>query len=142
MSAGQAEEPARGAARQAVVEELRALGLLALDRLDPLLDRLNEAVSTAPDPAVSTAPDPAVPTAPGPAVTQDHRCTSCPVCVAFADVRAGHPDALGQVARHAAGLMTALRAVLAQDGTDGPEPPPSRPERIVQHIVVERGPSC
>ena len=133
MSAGQAEEPARGAARQAVVEELRALGLLALDRLDPLLDRLNEAVSPAPE-AVSPAPDPAV--------TQDHRCTSCPVCVAFADVRAGHPDALGQVARHAAGLMTALRAVLAQDGTDGPEPAPSRPERIVQHIVVERGPSC
>lgn len=133
MSAGQAEEPARGAARQAVVEELRALGLLALDRLDPLLDRLNEAVSPAPE-AVSPAPDPAV--------TQDHRCTSCPVCVAFADVRAGHPDALAQVARHAAGLMTALRAVLAQDGMDGPEPAPSRPERIVQHIVVERGPSC
>ena len=126
MSAGQAEEPARGAARQAVVEELRALGLLALDRLDPLLDRLNEAVSSAPDAVV----------------TQDHRCTSCPVCVAFADVRTGHPDALAQVARHAAGLMTALRAVLAQDGTDGPEPAPSRPERIVQHIVVERGPSC
>ncbi len=133
MSTGQAEEPARGAARQAVVEELRALGLLALDRLDPLLDRLNEAVSSSPE-AVSPAPDPAV--------TQDHRCTSCPVCVAFADVRAGHPDALAQVARHAAGLMTALRAVLAQDGTDGPEPAPSRPERIVQHIVVERGPSC
>jgi hypothetical protein len=116
-----------------VVEELRALGLLALDRLDPLLDRLNEAMSSSPE-AVSPAPDPAV--------TQDHRCTSCPVCVAFADVRAGHPDALAQVARHAAGLMTALRAVLAQDGTDGPEPAPSRPERIVQHIVVERGPSC
>ena len=115
------------------MEELRALGLLALDRLDPLLDRLNEAVAPAPE-AVSPAPDPAV--------TQDHRCTSCPVCVAFADVRAGHPDALAQVARHAAGLMTALRAVLAQDGTDGPEPAPSRPERIVQHIVVERGPSC
>lgn len=140
MSAGQAEEPARGAARQAVVEELRALGLLALDRLDPLLDRLNEAVSSAPE-AVSPAPE-AVSPAPDPAVTQDHRCTSCPVCVAFADVRAGHPDALAQVARHAAGLMTALRAVLAQDGTDGPEPAPSRPERIVQHIVVERGPSC
>ena len=30
----------------ALVEELRALGLLALDRLDPLIGRLNEAVST------------------------------------------------------------------------------------------------
>jgi hypothetical protein len=61
--------------------------------------------------------------------------------VAFADVRAGHPDALAQVARHTAGLMTALRAVLA-DGADGPEQTPSRPERVVQHIAVERGPSC
>ena len=130
--AGQAEEPARGAARAAVVEELRALGLLALDRLDPLVDRLTEAVSAAPDP---------VSTASGPAGTPEHRCTSCPVCVAFADVRTGHPDALAQVARHAAGLMTALRAVLA-DGADGPEPAPSRPERVVQHIAVERGPSC
>ncbi len=130
---GQPEEPERGAARAAVVEELRALGLLALDRLDPLVDRLTEAVSPAPDPAVSTAS--------GPAGTPEHRCTSCPVCVAFADVRTGHPDALAQVARHAAGLMTALRAVLA-DGADGPEQTPSRPERVVQHIAVERGPSC
>ena len=37
--------------------------------------------------------------------------------------------------------MTALRAVLA-DGADGPEPAPARPERVVQHIAVERGPSC
>jgi hypothetical protein len=138
MSAGQAEEPARGAARAAVVEELRAWGLLALDRLDPLVERLTEAVSTAPDPAVPTAPDPAVPEPEG---MPEHRCTSCPVCVAFADVRTGHPDALAQVARHAAGLMTALRAVLA-DGADGPEQTPSRPERVVQHIAVERGPSC
>ena len=132
MSAGQAEEPARGAARAAVVEELRALGLLALDRLDPLVDRLTEAASAAPDPAS---------TASAAAGTPEHRCTSCPVCVAFADVRTGHPDALAQVARHAAGLMTALRAVLA-DGADGPEQTPSRPERVVQHIAVERGPSC
>ena len=62
-------------------------------------------------------------TASDPAGTPEHRCTSCPVCVAFADVRAGHPDALAQVARHAAGLMTALRAVLA-DGADGPEQSP------------------
>ena len=130
---GQGEEPPGAAARAAVVEELRALGLLALDRLDPLVDRLTEAVSTAPDPAVSAAS--------GPVGTPEHRCTSCPVCVAFADVRTGHPDALAQVARHAAGLMTALRAVLA-DGADGPEQTPSRPERVVQHIAVERGPSC
>jgi hypothetical protein len=113
------------------------LGLLALDRLDPLVDRLTEAASPAPEPA---AQDPAT-TASGPVGTPEHRCTSCPVCVAFADVRDGHPEALAQVARHAAGLMTALRAVLA-DGADGPEPAPSRPERVVQHIAVERGPSC
>ena len=72
-------------------------------------------------------------------MAQEHRCTSCPVCVAFADVRTGHPDALAQVARHAAGLMAALRTVLAQDGTDGPDPTPPRPGRVVQHIAVERG---
>ena len=131
--AGQGEGPPGGAARAAVVEELRALGLLALDRLDPLVDRLTEAVPHPPDPAVSAAPDAAG--------TPEHRCTSCPVCVAFADVRDGHPEALAQVARHAAGLMTALRAVLAE-GADGPEPAPARPERVVQHIAVERGPSC
>jgi hypothetical protein len=131
--AGQGEGPPGGAARAAVVEELRALGLLALDRLDPLVDRLTEAVPHPPQP-----PDPAAPDAAG---TPEHRCTSCPVCVAFADVRDGHPEALAQVARHAAGLMTALRAVLA-DGADGPEPAPARPERVVQHIAVERGPSC
>jgi hypothetical protein len=139
MSSGQGEEPARGAAREAVVEELRALGMLALDRLDPLVVRLNEAVSTAPEPAVSTAPDPAA--------TPEHRCTSCPICAAFTDVRTGQGDALAQVARHAAGLLTALRAVLAQDGRDGPAPAPRQPERVVQHIAVERepvdrGPSC
>lgn len=133
MSAGQGGGPPDGDARAAVVEELRALGLLALDRLDPLVDRLTE--------AVSAAPDPAEPTASGPVGTPEHQCTSCPVCVAFADVRTGHPDALAQVAQHAAGLMTALRAVLA-DGADDPEPAPSRPERVVQHIAVERGPSC
>jgi hypothetical protein len=131
--AGQGEGPPGGAARAAVVEELRALGLLALDRLDPLVDRLTEAVPHPPQP-----PDPAAPDAAG---TPEHRCTSCPVCVAFADVRDGHPEALAQVARHAAGLMTALRAVLAE-GADGPEPAPARPERVVQHIAVERGPSC
>ena len=131
--AGQGEGSPGGAARAAVVEELRALGLLALDRLDPLVDRLTEAVPHPPQP-----PDPAAPDAAG---TPEHRCTSCPVCVAFADVRDGHPEALAQVARHAAGLMTALRAVLAE-GADGPEPAPARPERVVQHIAVERGPSC
>ena len=35
----------RTAPRDALVEELRELGLLALDRLDPLIGRLNEAVS-------------------------------------------------------------------------------------------------
>jgi hypothetical protein len=131
---GQADEPARGAAREALVEELRALGLLALDRLDPLVGRLTEAVATAADPAVATAPNPAG--------APEHRCTSCPLCLAFADGGAGRGDALTQVARHAAGLLTALRAVLAEERTDGPEPAPPRPERVVQHIPVERGPSC
>jgi hypothetical protein len=127
MSTGHVGEQTRGVAREAVVEELRALGLLALDRLDPLVGRLNESVSTERD-----DPEPHT----------EHRCTACPVCAAFADVRADHADAVAQVARHAAGLLAALRVVLAQEGNGGTAqatPRPARePDRVVQRIPVER----
>jgi hypothetical protein len=128
MSTGHVGEPTRGVAREAVVEELRALGMLALDRLDPLVGRLNESVSTERDDRREPH--------------TEHRCTACPVCAAFADVRADHADALAQVARHAAGLLAALRVVLAQEGTGGATqaaPRPARePDRVVQRIPVER----
>jgi hypothetical protein len=115
---------AAGGRREALAEELRELGLLALDRLDPLISRLNEAVS---DEAGAAA---------------EHRCTSCPVCAALADLRGDRAEALTQVARHAAGLLAALRVALAQEGTGEADPPASRPDRVVQHIPVERVPPC
>jgi hypothetical protein len=127
MSTGQAGEPTRGVAREAVVEELRALGLLALDRLDPLVDRLHESVSTGRD-------DPA-------GAPAEHRCTSCPVCAVLTDVRADRADAVGEMARHAAGLLAALRDVLAHDGrADGAPARPAdpAPDRLVQRIPIER----
>jgi hypothetical protein len=128
MSTGHVGEPPRGVAREAVVEELRALGLLALDRLDPLVGRLNESVSTERD-------DRGEP-------HTEHRCTACPVCAAFADVRADHADAVAQVARHAAGLLAALRVVLAQEDAGGAAQaaprPAGEPDRVVQRIPVER----
>lgn len=116
------------AASENVVEELRALGLLALERLDPLVGRLNEAVSGASEPDGT----------PG-----THRCTACPVCVALTE----RSEALAQVARHATGLLAALRVVLveggrAEGGRAESEPVAPRPERVVQHIPVERAPRC
>jgi hypothetical protein len=120
----------RTAPRDALVEELRELGLLALDRLDPLVGRLSEAVS---DARVSDGAGPAA----------EHRCTSCPVCAALADLRGDRAEALTQIARYAVGLLAALRVALDQRETDEPEPAaPRRPDRVVQHIPVERVPPC
>ena len=111
-------------AHDALVEELRELGLLALDRLDPLIGRLNAAVSD------------------GAGAAAEHRCTSCPVCAALADLRGDRAEALTQVARHAAGLLAALRVALAQEETGEADPPARKPERVVQHIPVERVSPC
>jgi len=122
MNLGHDGEPAR----EALVEELRAWGLLALDRLDPLVGRMI---------AVLSAPSDVVDAADG------HPCTACPVCAALAGP--GRADALAGVARHATGLLAALRVALAADGTAEPATdPPVRPERVVQHIPVERTPTC
>ena len=53
-------------------------------------------------------------------------------------------EALAQVAQHATGLVAALRVALSDAGrAEGDaEPAPQRPERIVQHISVERTPAC
>ena len=131
MSTGQAGEPTRGAAREAVVEELRALGLLALDRLDPFVGRLTESVSTGHDDDG--------------AMRAEHRCTACPVCAVLADVRTEQADALADLTRHTAGLLAALRVVLAPDGSGRVDRVPSRPApaesgRVVQRIPVERVP--
>jgi hypothetical protein len=118
MSASQDGEPSR----EALVEELRAVGLLALDRLDPLIS-LATAVLSAPADA--------------------RACTACPLCAALADAGPGRADALAEAARHATGLLAALRVALAADGPAEPAAEPqARPERVVQHIPVERTPTC
>ena len=72
----------------------------------------------------------------------DHRCTSCPVCAALADLHGDRAEALAQVTRHATGLLAALRVALAEHGTGEPESPAAKPDRVVQHIPVERVPAC
>jgi hypothetical protein len=107
--------------REALVEELRAVGLLVLDRLDPLVGRLTDVAAAAP--AADTG-----------------RCTACPVCAALADLGGDREEALAHAAQHAAGLLAALRAVL-DPGSPAPERP-AEPGRVVQRIPVERTPSC
>ena len=120
MSVGQDGKPSR----EALVEELRAWGLLALDRLDPLVGRMTAVLSTPADAAAGT-----------------DACTACPICAALAGP--GRADALADAARHATALLAALRVALAADGTAEPATdPPVRPERVVQHIPVERTPTC
>jgi len=125
---GAATGGGRSVPRDALVEELRELGLLALDRLDPLIGRLNAAVADGAGAAAGAG--------------AEHRCTSCPVCAVLADLRGDRAEALTQVARHAAGLLAALRVALAQEGADDTEPPAPRPDRVVQHIPVERETPC
>jgi hypothetical protein len=99
---------------EGLATELRAVTLLALDRLEPLLARLRH-------------------------LAADDAAT-CPVCTALDVVREHRPE-LGRVAEHGAGLLAALRAAL--DGsTTVPEPTGPRPAgRRVQHIPVERVPA-
>ena len=100
-------------------EELRVLALTALDRIDPVLDRLR---SDPPDDAPET-------------------CASCPVCAVIAALRGERPELAVRLAEHASGLVAVLRAALEE----GAPPAPSAagaterpPARRVQRIRVER----
>jgi hypothetical protein len=99
-------------------EDLRELALTALDRIDPVLDRLR-----------SEPPDDA-----------PQMCDSCPICAVIAALRGERPELAVRLAEHAAGLVAVLRAAL-DDGARAPaaadetERPPAR---RVQHITVER----
>jgi hypothetical protein len=99
-------------------EELRVLALTALDRIDPVLDRMRS--GTAGD-----APE---------------ACASCPVCAIIAALRGECPELAVRLAEHTAGLVAVLRTALeegapAPAAADMPEPPPAR---RVQRIRVER----
>jgi hypothetical protein len=107
--------------------ELRALALVALDRLEPLLSRLTAGAADASVPGRSSAAGP---------------CAGCPVCTVLAAVRAERPDLAARLAAHAAELAAALRGALP----DGPPVPAAgaapgpRPARRVERIPVDRPP--
>jgi hypothetical protein len=120
MTTHETADPAGEAAPPATaVEELRALGLLLLDRLDPLVARLIESAHERAD--------------------GDQPCTSCPFCAAVAGLRGEHADTAAAVARHTAGLIAALRTALAEAGPAAAAAAPA-PGRVVQRIPVERVP--
>jgi len=112
----------------AVGQELRALALVALDRLDPLLARLRDAVADGSD--------------------QGADARGCVVCTALAAVRAERPEPAARLAAHATELVAALREALGDRGpacapaepSEAPDSSDARtaPARTVQRIPVVR----
>ncbi|HEY0815868.1 MAG TPA: hypothetical protein VGE11_21545 [Pseudonocardia sp.] len=118
-----------------VSAELRALAVATLDRLEPALDRLRTEPST-----------PVTPTT----------CAGCPVCALMAALRGERPEMVQRLAEHAGGLVSLLRAALAESasefasgpaaepgsGSDAGQAPTARTAsgspKLVQRIPVER----
>jgi hypothetical protein len=115
----------------AVVAELRGLALLVLDRLDPLLARLRDAVADDVRPGDAGDREPAADSRSGATP-----CTACPICAALAAVRRDHPDLGTRLAASATELAGALREAIADDAAGHPPPQP----RPVQRIRVDREP--
>lgn len=101
--------------------ELRAVAVLALDRLGPVLDGLR--------------PD-------GSGTGQAPPCAVCPVCALVSVLRGERPELAVRLAEHAAGLLAVLQAALHEGNpTPAPTPAPAPPEgpgRRVQHIRIDR----
>jgi hypothetical protein len=103
---------------EGIGEDLRTLALAALDRIDPVLDRLRAE----------------------PATEAPETCASCPVCAVIAALRGERPELAVRLAEHGAGLVAVLRTALqegaaAPAATDLTDPPPAR---RVQRIRVDR----
>ena len=103
----------------ALMAELRAIALAALDRLEPILERAAQAASEAThdgpqqDPGTETAGDAAGGTS---------GCSWCPVCALVALVKGEPHDLLTLVSTQLAALLALVRALLAEyDGGDGPD---------------------
>ncbi|WP_300018678.1 hypothetical protein [Pseudonocardia sp.] len=111
--------------------ELRAVAVLALDRLGPVLDRVRS--------------EPGAP-------QSAEACAVCPICALVALLRGERPELAVRLAEHASGLLAVLQAALHEgDPAAWPPPPaptpparpdPARPPRRVQHIRIERPVSC
>ena len=100
--------------------ELRALARTALDRVEPVLDRLR----IEPPTPVSA-----------------ETCAVCPLCTLVAVLRGERPELVQRVAEHLGGLVTVLRAAL-EEAAEPAAPPPARTAsgspKVVQRIRVER----
>jgi hypothetical protein len=98
--------------------ELRALLLTAVDRAEPVLERMRAAAPVA-----------------SPAAT----CAVCPVCAVLAALRGERTEYSTRLAEHLAGILAVLRAALAEDATENPpQPKPDAGGRTVQRIPVVR----
>lgn len=126
--------------------ELRAVAVLALDRLGPLLDAARAEPS-------GPAPGPAPGTGSGRRPQSPEVCAVCPVCAVVALLRGERPELGVRLAEHAAGLVAVLQAALhegdpaahasAADGPAHTPPPHPGPVRRVQRIrVVRPAPAC
>jgi hypothetical protein len=96
--------------------ELRAVAVLLLDRIGPVLDRARADGGAAAPPTGT--------------------CSVCPVCAVVALLRGERPELAVRLAEHAAGFLDVLQS--AMDAPADPPAPPPAPSRRVQHIHVER----
>ncbi len=98
--------------------ELRALARTALDRIEPLLERLR---IEPPSPVSAEV------------------CAGCPLCALLAALRGERPELMQRLAEQLGGLVTLLRAALDDDpGPPPPERTPSGSRKTVQRIPVAR----
>jgi hypothetical protein len=112
-------------------DDLRELVRVALDRIDPVLDRLrSEPDGGEPDSSEQDG------SGGGPAA-----CASCPICAVIAALRGERPELAVRLAEHAAGLVAVLRTAL-EDSGPAPAAPADEadapPVRRVQRITVHR----
>ena len=110
-----------------VAEELRAFALIALDQIEPMLDRVRtEATSSGP---AETAAEPAADT-----------CEGCPVCAVLAVLRGERSELAARLVEQLAEVVTVLRTALEESGPAPAPPAPTEPApaRQVQRIRVER----
>ena len=110
-----------------VGEELRALALIALDRIEPLLERVRtEATSPG---CAGTAAEPAAGT-----------CEGCPVCAVLAVLRGESSELAARLVEQLGDVVAVLRAALEEGAPApaAPEPTEPAPARRVQRIRVER----
>jgi hypothetical protein len=120
-----AEHPLPGAR---LAEELRLLLDALAERAEPLLNRLATAPTGEPTGEHGDQHTPAT-------------CGWCPLCAGMAVLRGERPELAVRAAEHATGLLSVLRAALADREPRPAQPQPGADEPVherVQHITVRR----